>query len=181
MTGIWWNLKWKIPTNSLEFRSVEVSSYSWISDLIPKKSEKFEFRKIFWPYFQALKIDPGKRNFDILCAFCKKVLKETQTGISTRIMSILKNLFFHRNQRKIQTMSNQRLGIFSHESIVMSMFYFLAISNFWAGYFREKSFWDFKSSLDQSPFTFEIIVGKSRIRHTRTLQSNFFSKSIEKN
>ena len=28
MNRIWWNAKWKIPINSLEFRSVEIPSYS---------------------------------------------------------------------------------------------------------------------------------------------------------
>ena len=28
MNRIWWNTKWKIPLNSLEFRSVEIPSYS---------------------------------------------------------------------------------------------------------------------------------------------------------
>ena len=39
----------------------------WISDLIHKKSEKFEFRKNILSCFLALKIDSGKRNFNIFC------------------------------------------------------------------------------------------------------------------
>jgi len=42
MNRIWWNPKWKIPINSLEFRSVEVPSYS-VHTVVGWIFKNFEF------------------------------------------------------------------------------------------------------------------------------------------
>ena len=51
---------WNKPTSG-------PTSYWLISDLIPKKSEKFEFRKNFVTIFFSVKNWPKKWNFDFFC------------------------------------------------------------------------------------------------------------------
>ena len=79
--------------------------YWLISDLIPKKSEKFEFLKNFVTMFFSVKNWPIKRNFEIFRPrnFGKIVKKnwKFESGLFTWKIQNFGKLFFHCNQRKI--------------------------------------------------------------------------------
>ena len=77
-----------------------------ISDLIPKKSEKFEFWKNFVTMFFSVKNWPIKQNFEIFRPRnFEKIVKKNpklQSGQSTRNFENFRQIFFfHCNQRKI--------------------------------------------------------------------------------
>ena len=77
----------------------------WISDLIPKKYEKFEFWENFNTMLLSVKNWPKKRIFEISRPrIFKKSIKEIpnfKVGYLPEKMKILKKYFFHRNERKI--------------------------------------------------------------------------------
>ena len=52
MNRIWWNAKWKIPINSLEFRSVDVPSYS-VHTVYPGYFEFSKYESSEIDYFSA--------------------------------------------------------------------------------------------------------------------------------
>jgi len=88
-------------------------AYWLISDLIPKKYEKFEFSKNFVIMFLSSQNGPRKRNFNIFCPrIFDKLQKEIQNftvGYLPLKMEILENFFSYRNQRKILIRGTFRL------------------------------------------------------------------------
>ena len=82
-----------------------MTSYWLISDLIPKKSEKFEFWKNFVTMFFSVKNWPIKQNFEIFRPRnFEKIVKKIQNfrvGKVPEILRIFEKFFFHCNQRKI--------------------------------------------------------------------------------
>ena len=87
-----------------------------ISDLIPKKSEKFEFRKNFVTIFFSVENWPKKWNFDFFCPrnFRKiaKLSSKFRSGIFTLKWKILEQLIFHWNQRKIAWTKKIKISFF---------------------------------------------------------------------
>ena len=75
-----------------------MQAYWLISDLIPKKSEKFEFRKNFVTIFFSVKNWPKKRNFDFFCLrnFRKnaKFNSQFKSGIITWKMENFEKIYF---------------------------------------------------------------------------------------
>ena len=77
-----------------------------ISDLIPKKSEKFEFRKIFLTIFFSVKNWPRKTKFWLFSPTqfskkCKIIFKICRWDNYLKNGKFWKKLIFFRNQRKI--------------------------------------------------------------------------------
>ena len=80
--------------------------YWWISDLIPKKSEKFEFWKNFSTIFLSVKNWPKITKFWYLklVKFSRNRWKKPKTSEWAKYpkkWEFSKNFFFHCNQRKI--------------------------------------------------------------------------------
>ena len=99
-----------------------------ISDLIPKKSEKFEFRKNFVTIFFSVKNWPKKWNFDFFCPrnFRKiaKLSSKFRSGIFTWKMenfekthfaseSALNSVCMEPNQKSFWSMSQKLWSIFN--------------------------------------------------------------------
>ena len=102
----YWCLRLSIFTWVSNLEILKIQGSNWlISDLIPKKYEKFEFSKNFVIIFLSSQNGPRKRNFNIFCPrIFDKLQKEIQNftvGYLPLKMKILKNFFSHRNQRKI--------------------------------------------------------------------------------
>ena len=98
-------------------RSLLMAVLDWlISDLIPKKSEKFEFRKNFMSIFFSVKNWPKKWNFDFFAyAIFEKLQNEVQNfgvGYLPEKWKILKKLILHRNQHKILCACNPTKKVF---------------------------------------------------------------------
>ena len=102
----------------------------WILDLIPKNPKSSNFGKKFLSYFKRQKlIQKNETLIFFVHAFSEKMQKQKK--------KILKNLFFHRNQRKILIRGNLRSEIFnswikSYEAIQLSEIWIYFESEFYA-------------------------------------------------
>ena len=120
--NIWSSMKIKFP-------------YWLISDLIPKKSEKFEFRKNFVTIFFSVKNWPKKWNFDFFCPrnFRKiaKLSSKFRSGQFTwKMRNFEKTHFASESALNSVCMQPQRKKFLIHESKVMKHFQFLAHQRF---------------------------------------------------
>ena len=74
----------------VDFRSFAIVwSWTWLL----KNPKILNFGKIFWPCFQASKIDQNK--------ILKIAKRNSKCGLFTWKLELFENLFLHRNQRKI--------------------------------------------------------------------------------
>ena len=109
MNRIWWNLKWKIPINSLEFRSVEVPSYS--VHTVIRTSPAREFTRLCgtmiqsnnWPFNINHKnfisrITNTYKIFKRIGTRCTALYRESACGIFENVQN-----WFWNNLRYIET------------------------------------------------------------------------------
>ena len=135
-----------------------VPLYWLISDLIPKKSEKFEFRKIFLTIFFSVKNWPRKTKFWLFSPTqfskkCKIIFKICSWDNYLKNGKFWKNLFFFEISVKFWVHGTHSKKFSVHESKVMKHFLFLE-------HYRFQSLW----------YTVTRYIGIFRIRILRRIQ-----------
>ena len=110
-------------------------SHWWISDLIPKKSEKFEFRKNFFIIFLSVKNWPRKTKFWYFSPThfpknCQNKLKTILWAIYKKKSKFWKTYFFIGISVKFCNMATNVWKFWSHESKVMKHFLFFGHERF---------------------------------------------------
>ena len=133
-------------------------AYWLISDLIPKKSEKFEFRKIFVTIFFSVKNWPRKTKFWLFSPTqfskkCKIIFKICSWDNYLKNGKFWKNLFFFEISVKFWVHGTHSKKFSVHESKVMKHFLFLE-------HYRFQSLW----------YTVTRYIGIFRIRILRRIQ-----------
>ena len=107
----------------------------WISDLIPKKSEKFEFRKNFFIIFLSVKNWPRKTKFWYFSPThfpknCQNKLKTILWAIYKKKSKFWKTYFFIGISVKFCNRATNVWKFWSHESKVMKHFLFFGHERF---------------------------------------------------